>query len=235
MSFKIQNWKLALLALTFIVIFTGLGCWQLSRATEKKILVKYFTQRTESSPLKASELHGEIRYYQAEISGEFENQHTLLLDNKIEDGQPGYEVYTLFKAQGLSAPILIDRGFVPLTQSRKILPAIRAINGRVTLSGMLNLPPAYVSFGKLSDSPGTSPLRVEYINLKELAGIFQQGELFPYVLHLKADNPAAYHIKWQAVTMQPEKHMGYAIQWFAFALTLLILFVALNRQRKNDG
>jgi len=49
------------------------------------------------------------------------------------------------------------------------------------------------------------------------------------VLILEENHPAAYTVKWQIVMMSPEKHNAYAIQWFALALTLLVLFLALNR------
>lgn len=235
MPFKIHNWKLALLDVLFIALFISMGFWQLSRADEKKILLQSFTKRTEVAPLNAKTISkpGDWRFYKATLTGKFDNQHTIFLDNKTHDRQIGYEVYTPFKATDLPAFILIDRGFVPMGQSRKIMPQIRDIEGTVTLTGLLNLPPAYVNLGKNTDSYPTFPLRVEYIKLKELAKILQQG-LFPYVLNITPNDPAAYAVEWQIVTVQPEKHMGYALQWFAFALTLLILFFALNRPAKND-
>lgn len=231
MSFRIYNWKLAILAMFFIAIFTSMGFWQLSRANEKKILLKKFAQRTDVPPLTASAIKkpGDWRFYQATLIGEFDNAHTIFLDNKTHEGKIGYEVYTPFKTANLAVPILVDRGFIEASYDRKVLPAVRAITGNITITGMLNLPPSYVSIGKLTYSPlNTWPLRVEYINLRELAPLLQQL-IFPYVLNITPTHPAAYAVKWQIVAMQPEKHMGYALQWFAFALTLLILFVALNR------
>jgi len=31
--------------------------------------------------------------------------------------------------------------------------------------------------------------------------------------------------------LRPERHLGYAIQWFAFALVTAVLFIALNLRR----
>lgn len=235
MPFRIQNWKLAFLATFFIAVFTSMGFWQLSRATEKKILLKKFALRTEVPPLTAATIKkpGDWRFYQTTLVGEFDNARTIFLDNKTHEGKIGYEVYSPFRAQGLPAPMLIDRGFIPASNNRKELPVVRPITGNITITGMLNLPPSYVNIGKLTYSPAnTWPLRVEYINLTELAPVLQQL-IFPYVLNITPTDPAAYSVKWQIVAMQPEKHMGYALQWFAFALTLLILFVALNRPGKK--
>jgi surfeit locus 1 family protein len=177
----------------------------------------------------ALDIDQDLRFFRATLVGEFDNAHSVLLDNKIHEGKIGYEVYTPFMADGLAAPILVDRGFIPMGATRRELPSLRNMPGKMIITGMLNFPPAYVSFGKLTDSQ-TFPLRVEYIQLNELSTVLGSS-LFPYVLSITPKSPAAYDLEWQVVTMKPEKHMGYAIQWFAFAFTLLILFVALNRPR----
>lgn len=235
MSFKIQNLTLSLLAIVLIIFFTFLGYWQLSRAEEKNILIKSYAERTKSSALNIGDIRekSDYRFFTLTVQGEFDNDHTFLLDNKTYEGKIGYEVYTPFKATGLNQPILIDRGFIPIGKNRRELPFISSINGMTTVTGMLNFPPAYVSFGKLTDTEGSFPMRVEYIQLNELASELGIDAFFPYVLNLSANHPAAFAVKWQVVSMNPEKHTGYAIQWFAFALTLLIIFVALNRPTKK--
>lgn len=243
MPFHVKNWKLAILAVICIGILSSLGCWQWSRANTKKILLKSFAERTEHAPLSVEQLkalgsavkprddrNSDLRFYRAKLIGHFDNTHTFLLDNKIHEGKIGYEVYTPFIAAGLTKPILIDRGFIPIGKSRRELPLIRNIIGNTTIEGILNLPPTYVSLGKMTDSSTIIwPLRVEYINLREMAPILQNS-LYPYLLILNPKDPAAYDVTWQIVIMPPERHMGYAVQWFALALTLLVIFVALNRR-----
>ena len=228
----IKNWKLALVALIFFCFLLGLGCWQLSRAQQKQILLNSFHKRIEHAPLTLIDLQHEkidARFYRVSLVGQFDNQHTLLLDNKIFHGQVGYEIYTPFKVKGLNRVILVDRGFIPLTKDRKILPPIQAILHETTLVGLLNLPPTYFSFGSIADTKTINwPLRIEYVNLKEISK-FTNTPLFPYILSLEPHHPAAYPTEWQIVIMGPERHIGYAVQWFALALTLLILFTVLNR------
>ncbi len=234
MPFKIQNWKLSLLALLFICIFTSLGFWQLSRANQKKLLLASFTERTMRTPLTVQDINhpGDWRFYQARLEGSFDNAHTMLLDNKIYQGMIGYEVYTPFKASGMDTPIMVDRGFIPIGKSRKDLPVIKNITGNITITGMLNLPPTYVALGQIYEAPSIRwPLRIEYVNLSEFPK-FLGYSVYPYVLNIEASDSSAYEVRWQPVTMSPEKHTAYAVQWFALALTLLILFVALNRKPK---
>lgn len=229
MSVTIKNWKLALLAFLFISLFTGLGFWQLQRAKQKEILLHAFTERTKMPPLHASNLKAkDLRFYAAQFTGKFDNQHVFLLDNKTFHGQVGYEVYTPFFAKGLSVLILVDRGFIPLGRSRETLPTFREISDEIIVTGMLNRSPAYVAWGPIKESASIRwPLRVEYINLNELAKLLG-APLFPYVLSLNPTHRAAFAMEWKIVTMGPERHRGYAVQWFALALTLLILFIVLN-------
>ena len=239
MLFKIQNWKLALLSLIFISLFTGLGFWQLNRGREKQAIIAEFQQRTSQPPYSVTDLRTprDWRFYTVELKGKFDNKHTILLDNKIFNGKIGYEVYTPFKADKFDEPILIDRGFIPLGVSRNALPAVpKATSESVQISGMLNLPPRYMSYGQMVESSKIQwPLRVEYINLGEISSILNE-KLFPYVITLDPASKNALQVKWQVVVGQPNKHTGYAVQWFALAATLLIISIALNRTpRKKKG
>lgn len=231
--FKIKNYKLAALAFILIAFFTYLGCWQLSRAHYKQALLDSYTERTKQTPLTARDLSTiqDWRFYRVQLTGTFDNEHTFLLDNKTYERRVGYEVYTPMRVKGFDAAILIDRGFIPLGASRDDLPKINAIRGDVTLTAMFNLPPLYMSLGNIVDHVNLKwPLRVEYINLGDLSKLLNY-QLFPYVALMQPTDARAYPLTWQVVIMSPERHLGYAVQWFALALTLLILFVALNRVR----
>jgi surfeit locus 1 family protein len=227
--------SLLLLTFLFICLFTSLGFWQLSRAQQKKILLKSFAEKTKTTlPVKNMNSTTDLRFYRAKLEGSFDNQHTFLLDNKIFHGKVGYAVYTPFNAKGLKAPILVNRGFVPMGVNRQTLPVINSIEGNVNFEGMLNLPPAYVSLGPILE-PGSNhwPLRVEFINLEEMTQLMGVDHaLFPYIISLEPTSQFAYPIEWQIVTMGPERHLGYAVQWFALALTLLILSVVLSRSQR---
>lgn len=229
----IKNWKLMLLACVFIALFCGLGTWQLQRAAEKNLLLAAFQDRSKQAPLTVQQLtqNQDWRLYRANLVGTFDNQHSLLLDNKTFHGQVGYEVYTPFYAQGLETPILVDRGFIPQGQSRAQLPGINLIVGKITITGLLNTPPFYYTSGKMieTETP-TWPLRVQYLQLAELSR-FLPYTLYRYVLTLTPEHPASYQIEWKIVPMDPARHTGYAVQWFALALTLLIISLVLNWRR----
>lgn len=241
MKMTIKNWKLALLSLVFIAIFTSLGFWQLSRARQKTAILNDYQQRAQIGPLSTKDLErvDDWRFYQIKMVGKFDDAHTILLDNKTFNGKVGYEVYTPFTAKGMDLPVLVDRGFIPMGVSRDELPAIpKAAKGTITIQGMLNVPPAYVSLGEMKDSSKSQwPARVEYINLPQISKLIDK-QLYPYIVNLNPESPSALQVKWQILNVDPNKHKGYAVQWFALALTLLIISVVLNRTpstRKGRG
>lgn len=236
MKMTIKNWKLSLLSLVFILLFIGLGFWQLSRAQEKTALLNEYAKRAQIGPLGSKDLEtpNDWRFYQVKLDGKFDDARTILLDNKTLNGKVGYEVYTPFIAKGMSNPILVDRGFIPIGISRDSLPAIpKAAQGTTVIQGMLSTPPLYVSLGQMSENGKVQwPLRVEYINLPQLSNLLSET-LYPYVLSLNPESQSSLQVNWQILNVDPNKHRGYAVQWFALALTLLIISVVLNRNPEN--
>jgi cytochrome oxidase assembly protein ShyY1 len=49
-----------------------------------------------------------------------------------------------------------------------------------------------------------------------------------YQLRLDQDSIGALKTGWTTVAVKPEKHVGYAVQWFAMAITLLIMTIIAN-------
>jgi surfeit locus 1 family protein len=52
------------------------------------------------------------------------------------------------------------------------------------------------------------------------------------VLLLDDDQPQGSLRGWKPLGRGPEQNWSYAIQWWSFAVVLLILYVALNLERK---
>jgi surfeit locus 1 family protein len=65
------------------------------------------------------------------------------------------------------------------------------------------------------------------------------GSLLPFVLRLSPASEQGYTREWQLRTgLTPERHLGYAVQWFALAAALLTLciWVAVKRTpREHHG
>ncbi|HEY7775897.1 MAG TPA: SURF1 family cytochrome oxidase biogenesis protein, partial [Kineobactrum sp.] len=72
------------------------------------------------------------------------------------------------------------------------------------------------------------PLRVQALEIDKLEPILAtltDSELFPHVVRIDAGQPGALEVNWQVVNASPEKHHGYAVQWFTMAAVLAIFFL----------
>jgi surfeit locus 1 family protein len=59
-------------------------------------------------------------------------------------------------------------------------------------------------------------------------------KLIPGLLLLDASQPDGYERVWEAhLGFMPERHIGYAVQWFAFAVVAIILFVITGFRTKK--
>ena len=73
----------------------------------------------------------------------------------------------------------------------------------------------------------TWPSRVGWMTLDRAEELFN-ASFMPYQLRLDQDSTGALRTGWTTVAVQPEKHVGYAVQWYAMALTLLIMTIIAN-------
>ncbi|MBA3661237.1 MAG: SURF1 family protein [Gammaproteobacteria bacterium] len=228
-----SSWCVALILL-FFVTCTGLGFWQLQRAHVKEAILADFKRRIQAKPFDENTLpaQGDLRFYPVEIKGHYDYDHPLLLDNKTHEGRLGYELYVPFKPENATELILVDQGFIPRGSSRQTLPTLPTTSKALTtVKGLLNLPPAYFALGSMLEQSAVHwPLRIQYVDLIELSRVTQRT-FFPFVI-LAGDSVTSFQAE-QMVTITPDRHRGYALQWFALALTLLVLSALSMRGIKN--
>lgn len=223
------------LAFVFIFLFACLGVWQCHRAMQKKQFIQVYHARLAEKPITLAELldnKRDNRFYPVQLKGRFDNAHHILLDNKTFEGQAGYEIYTPFLIAGTQQAILINRGWVPASSNRTELPAINKVEETLILQGTINNPPLYFSLGAMAEPEANFPLRVQFIDLNEISGKLPYP-IIPYIIWLDPNLPHGFLRQWQVTFTEPEKHILYAGQWFAFALSLLVIFVALNFHREK--
>jgi cytochrome oxidase assembly protein ShyY1 len=156
-----------------------------------------------------------------------------VLDNRVKNGRPGYEILEPmsiegFEVAGQSQTVLVNRGWVPASLDRTQLPEVEPVIGEVQLRGFLyhNLRGGY----RLDDQITVVlqwPSRVGWISVERAEELF--GEPFyEYQLRLDSDSIGALETGWVTVAVQPEKHTAYAVQWFVMAAVLLVMTLIAN-------
>jgi surfeit locus 1 family protein len=225
----------SIITLLLLPLLLTLGFWQLDRARQKAELQSAFAERFGQPPTALAEVDPSDpnnRYRHVVASGQYDNAHQLLLDNQVHDGQPGYHVLTPLRLQDGTA-ILINRGWLPLGASRRELPDVAVTVEPIIIAGWLAQPanPGV----RLGDGSGVDmrwPRVIPYVDYSRLAALLGYP-LQPVAILLEPGASAGYRRDWQPRFggIGPERHQGYAVQWFALAVTLLILYLTVNTHR----
>jgi cytochrome oxidase assembly protein ShyY1 len=231
------DWWFASFCAVLVALTLALGYWQLARAEQKQLLLAEHQQRQMAAAVALEQLNlsDAINYRRVIIKGRFDNQKNWLLDNRVREGRVGYEVISLFETLS-GQRLLLNRGWVAGDVSRRTLPVIKPVNGQQTLQAVIYSPPGKSLLLADTKNSESWPRLIQVLDVSAVAESLQQT-LFPYQLRIDAYSPVAYRAEWPVVNIQPEKHSAYAVQWFAMAIAILLLFIVRSRpmMKSNDN
>ncbi|MGH8503012.1 MAG: SURF1 family protein [Gammaproteobacteria bacterium] len=218
-------------------LFIALGVWQLNRAQEKQAILETYALRNQQSP---EELTLPLkdkpwwRYRRVEVTGHFTANRQFLLDNQVNHGRVGYNVLTPLRVTG-NRGVLVDRGWIPLGSSRDERPEIPVTSARVRLRAMVFVPYARgFSLGGMDEGETGWPRRVQFIDFERM-GARVDLALAGVALRLDPQSPYCYRCEWQLTPFSPARHLGYAVQWFALAVAVLVIFIVVNLKRSEPS
>ena len=222
-----------LLTIAMIALLMSLGRWQLHRADEKRVLFDSFAAGTEAARSIDLATPPVRRYQHVEASGHYDQDRQLLIDNMVNAERAGYFVITPFALAG-GGWVLVNRGWVPLGASRAARPAIavaddtRAVRGRAD-----HMPSPGIQMGTKAVLAPPYPVVASFPSRAEIAQLLRESswtEATDLVL-LDPGEPDGYVRNWSPPGFPPLRHIGYAVQWFALALTLAVIYVVTNLRR----
>jgi surfeit locus 1 family protein len=208
------------------------GYWQLDRARQKQELIDAFNRGGGSTVHLAGEpLDSLPRYQHVAVKGRYDATRQVLLDNMPSStGRPGFRVLTPFVRASDGALLLVDRGWVPLGPTREQLPDVSVDADEREIGGTLDqLPVPGVKLGPAA-TPGSDswPRVLNFPTQQEIEAVLDR-KVEPRILLLDPNVPDGYERKWKpSLGFGPERHLGYAFQWFALALATVVIFIALS-------
>jgi surfeit locus 1 family protein len=225
-----------LLALVLIALLISLGRWQLRRADEKRVLFDSFAAGTEATRQIDLGTPRLPRYQHIEASGHYDQARQILIDNMVNADRAGYFVITPFALMD-GGWVLVNRGWVPLGASRAVLPTIPVTGDTRRLRGRAdNLPSAGIQLGTRAMLAPPYPVVAAFPNHAELVRLLGESSWTKAtdLVLLDPAEPDGYVRNWAPPGFPPMRHLGYAVQWFALALTLFVLYVVTNLRRDAD-
>lgn len=226
-----------LVVLALLPLLLGLGFWQLQRAEEKRVLLAEQATRSQEPALELRELEAvdDPAFRRVRLVGEFDGEHSLLLDNRQRGGRVGVELLQPFLDRPSGRWVLVNRGWLPWPQ-RATPPAFDTPQGELQLQVTVYRP-AGQAFLLGDGAPGAGWPRL--VNAVDAPALWRELGRDGLAAELRlAPGPASYVGNWPVVAVGPEKHLGYAVQWFALAATLLGLYLWLGvkqARERRDG
>lgn len=227
-------WGLLLAGLG-MAFFCFLGFWQLDRAGQKALM----TARYEANAglpvqsLAQATSHADIEDRRVRVTGQWRNQQQVFLEHQMRGPVAGFHVHTVFVPAEGGPALLVNRGWVAAAADMQTLPVVMPASGN-QVAGSLAFPSDFFTVGE-ADYSG-QPLRVARLDMPQLSralGI----RLQPFVLRQESSAQDGLVREWapsRRLAMPPEKHRGYAFQWFSLAFAVLVVAVVVNVRNTGD-
>jgi surfeit locus 1 family protein len=230
---------LTLLVLAGALICCRLGIWQLDRLAQRRAQNTLINERL-ARPIVA--LDGApidpvaLDYQRVEARGVYDPTQEIVLRNRALNGSPGVRVLTPLRLDGTDTAVLVDRGWLPLELAA---PATRqtyaALPGLVVVQGVARR--SQSNAGGPQDPPlpaGESRrdawFRVDIAEIERQVGY----RLLPVFIE-QQPAPGDPELPRRVATsdLGEGSHMSYTVQWFSFAIILVIGYLAWTYQQQK--
>ena len=228
--------SVAVIGLTLLLCW--LGFWQLGRARDKEERLHLFEERLQAPIVHINQLPAD-QWYQVDhmfwrrvrLDGRYPAELPYLyLDNQVYKGSVGYNVYRLFHLRaGDYVPVFL--GWRPVGSNRSIWPEPPSVSEELlTLSVTLVAPPAAGLLlqpwrAEKKVSAGQAIWRLPSFSVDNLATAVRR-DILPYVARPIAEGAAAVQ---PFGGLPPERHRGYAFQWFSLAILCPLFFIGVKK------
>lgn len=224
--------KTAVLATSYclgLFLLLGLGTWQVNRGLHKDNVLSLVKNKHKDYPA-LTELPANpesLNYQQTTLQGRWNTQQFFLLDNRMHQGQLGYEVIMPFQLQN-GQTLLVNRGWIANSRAADIPPPVAD-----KLSGTLYLPKIGYTIGEsIQRDQQTSeswPKTSLYMDLQAFSAALKQP-LPPLIMVLDETHKDSLIRIWKPVVIAPERHYAYALQWYGLAIVFIIFGVIWYRR-----
>jgi surfeit locus 1 family protein len=223
--------------IVLIAMLISLGRWQLRRAEEKRALFDAFAAGADATLLIDVHTPKVMRYQHVEASGRYDAARQLLIDNMVSGGRAGYFVITPFALAG-GGWLLVNRGWVPLGVSRAARPAIAVAGDERRIRGRAdNLPSRGIQLGEPAAMRPPYPVVADFPTHADVARLLGESAWTTAadLVLLDPEESDGYVRSWEPPGFPPLRHVGYAVQWFAMALALFVIYLVVNFRRDEES
>ncbi|MBL8297517.1 MAG: SURF1 family protein [Rhodanobacteraceae bacterium] len=215
-----------------LAVFLGLSRWQWGRGQEKEHLLNSYTAAANSVLLDYAKLPDPLPaddYPRVAVQGRYVAGRGYWLDQQVHEGKVGRRAIAVFEPRGASHRLLVNLGWVaaPVGQPPPAWPDLPSMD--LELHGIYAPAPGgglRIGGDALPRQAGWPKLML-FVDIGAIARDLA-ATVAPRLLLLDADSASGFVRSWTPAALSPEKHRGYALQWFSFAIAVVVIFVVLH-------
>ncbi|MDC8829300.1 SURF1 family protein [Alteromonas gilva] len=232
-----RRWPILAGCITLLAVMAmvSLGVWQLDRMAQKQHRLDSIAHKNAETPIHPFSATGQwqdVRDVPVRFTGIVRHSRVLLLDNQIIKGRPGYDVIVPVLTRGRE--ILVNLGWVAVPRSRNELPVLAVPQGEITIEGVLSQPGSNLFISETQTRFNSFPVVIQQLDIAELNTRWQSALPDMVVERLRSEPALSeFTTHWQPVVMSPEKHLGYAVQWFGLAIAAIVIFLSVWFRRSQ--
>lgn len=218
---------LAMIVMIALTLF--LANWQLDRADQKSQLQARYDLMQRDPAVTLPGRGGDatnLLYQKVAMQGHFDFARQIYIDNKLYQGRAGYYVITPFRDDFSGSYVLVNRGWLSVG-NRALPPQAEQVPGEVRIEGIVTSPIS--RFLELSAATVQGQVW-ENLHFKRYAATLPYA-VQPILIQQINDTRDGLVRVWDRPDAGAAMNMGYAVQWFAIATAILIIYLVLNVKR----
>jgi surfeit locus 1 family protein len=208
-----------------------LGLWQTGRAQQKMQIAAAMAQRASAPAIHVGTQllsAADLEYRTVEAKGRFDPRGLVLLDNRVYKEQVGYEVIMPLKIADSDVHLLVDRGWIAGTGDRTHLPEITTPDGEVHVTGVAVVPGKKIY--ELSSAEAIEGTVWENLSVERYVERMHY-KIHPVLVRQSNDAPDGLIRDWSVSDREINVHRSYALQWFALAGLVFVIYFAMSFKR----
>ena len=233
---------MTLLVMIGALILGRLGIWQLDRLAQRRAFNSSLNTRMTQPALTltAEAIDPDaLEYRRVEVRGVYDPAQEIVLRNRELDGIPGVHILTPLRLSGSDAAVLVDRGWLPRDYAEPASrSAFTAPTGELLVSGIARRSQDERAGGPQDPPLGPDRKRLDAWFHIDTTSIQQQTgyPLLPiFIEQQPTANDQALPRRVATADLGEGPHMGYAVQWFAFAIILVVGYIAFIYSQTKWG
>lgn len=216
-----------LFAIAAAAVCVRLGFWQLDRRAERRAFNAQLVDRLRAAPtpwLARAHDDSAARWTRVTLTGLADYAHERVLASRTRDGSPGVHLLTPVRPLGGGDAVLVNRGWAYAPDGMSVDQARWREGDTLTVTGYVGQYSATPG-AEMSNPRGGAPLLRQLDRALVARALPYPIATVPVVATEARSTPphAGEHpARLLLPTLDDGPHLGYAIQWFAFAAIAVV-------------